>query len=1822
MSLGVLNNLSAIYAEHNLNNTNSSLQTVLQQLSSGSKINSGADDAAGLSLVNGLAANSAALTQSETNATEGVGLLEVADGALSQVTSMLNRAITLATEASNGTLNSTQEAAANNEYQSIMAEINNIGSTTTYNQQTVFTGNTIAIYTGDSSTTGSSVDNLNIRTLSSSSVGDTGGTMSYSSGADNVFMDLSNQGHNAAITDSLNTSGATTVNVSYMTKGAGGTATTATAAISVGAGTSYANTTEGLIGAINNAGLGLTATFGTATEAGLAAAATASDANNGGGSGSDTGIIVSATGIGAGTNGTGVVGALSMISGDTLGGTLTVVGSDGASHNIALGVANSTDSLSNLEATINSAGYGVTASLTQNGTQLTFTTGNPKVTMSASNLTESSASIPSTITVGGSVLGSLSVGSASDTLTGNLNIQEGLDGKNTTSTLALGGQTLAQLQTTLVLGGYGIQASLSGTTLTFTKAAGDLGTAAISGTSITDVAAPTVAPGGTLGSLTVASAGDTLGAGTLTIKSGTGVTSSLTLGSALKGTDTVSNLANTITNGGYGITASLDSTGTVLTFTQTSGTSAAGIAGTGIDNTYAVTATSIVAGKTLGSITLNGANDTMLDGTPGQGLVLSGNATGTLGTITVVNSTSSAAADAETLTGTLNLTDSTGVARTINLATAGVGATPLTLSTLATYLNTGAGVAWGITATYNASAPGTLNTANIVFSTVAPLAKVVASPGLTGVGAGNVSVTASTVATTTLDLGTAPLTLTQLRNAVNADTAAYGITAALSTNGKTLTFTQTSGAATSVVSETGTSTDTTPAAPASTSVVVTSGNTLGSLSVTSSSELLTGTIDYTPAVHGGVATSYNLNAAGETLAQIEGDFNNFAGTVGSANNIVATLSPDGKSLVFTESSSAPANAATPSVSTPVALTEHVAVTPGSTLGALSANNANDTLSGSFTVQEGVDGKNTPTTLVFTSQTLAQIEQTINTGGYGITATPNPAGNGLVAGTVLTFTQTAGDSGTAGITNDGVITDTAPAVTNAPVNVSNPNAGVNLGTLSAITSGDILDGTLNIVSATGVTSTFTITGQTLSEIVASFNQPPDGQNDNTGITASLNLAGTTITFTTTAGGAPTIGGLGITDLTPPSTVNQEVDTGTILNTLTVANASDKLIGSFNVTEGVDKNGTVATLAFGGQTIAQIEADFNTSSGTDLWNTYGITASVTNNTLTFSQTLGDAGIANVTKSGFVTDQIQASTVPQTLTGPTMLNTLTAVGAADPLNGTLTIQEGADGKNTASTYNLAGQTVAEIVAAFTTGAEANLGITATATSATVITFSQTPGDLGTAKIGNSTNIQDGNAPPTQTPITVASGTLMDSLSVNNGADLLGGTLNLTSSITGTTSALPLGTSSSTDTLANLAKTINAGGFGITAALNPAGTKLTFTQTSGGFNAAVSGTALTDSEGTSIVPSTNLGSLTVSTASDVLSGTLTGMQGDGLTAYTINLGAAGSTDTLQDLEHTINVTDAGYGITATLNPSGTSLSFTSSAGDTGTPTLGNEGSITDTTPAVQTAIGLTETPATGTTASTTLGSLAILNTDRLSGSLGIGQSTISIDSTDNSAATLTAAINKGNYGVTAAYNSATNTMTFMSPNSALTVNTSNLEETVLNGSSPVGVGALTGGVSTASPYYSIGISGTITDSSTAVTVGNTTTYGGTTNVGITSDSNGGGGTATIGYTDGAGQSLSGTDLLTQKHAQDALNELNVAITDVSAQDGYIGAQINTLNSVSQVMTTQQENVVSAQNAIQATDYASATSNMSKYEILSQTGISALAQANSQQREVTKLLQ
>lgn len=142
MPLGILNNIPSLAAENQLTLTSNALNNTLEQLSSGSRINTGADDPAGLAIANGLQANISALTQSVSNANDGVGELQLADGALAQVTNLLNTAVTLATESATGTVSNSQRTAIQAQYASILAEINRIGTATTYNGQEVFQSGT------------------------------------------------------------------------------------------------------------------------------------------------------------------------------------------------------------------------------------------------------------------------------------------------------------------------------------------------------------------------------------------------------------------------------------------------------------------------------------------------------------------------------------------------------------------------------------------------------------------------------------------------------------------------------------------------------------------------------------------------------------------------------------------------------------------------------------------------------------------------------------------------------------------------------------------------------------------------------------------------------------------------------------------------------------------------------------------------------------------------------------------------------------------------------------------------------------------------------------------------------------------------------------------------------------------------------------------------------------------------------------------------------------------------------------------------------------------------------------------------------------------------------------------------------------------------------------------------------------------------------------------------------------------------------------------------------------------------------------------------
>jgi flagellin len=222
MSLTVLNNISSMTAENALSNTQANLQKTLTQLSTGLKINSGSDDAAGLSIASGLNANIAALTQSQQNAANGIGLLQTADGALSQVTTLLNRAVTLATEGSTSGLSGDQSTALNTEFQSILAEINQIGQTTNFNGSNVFTGNTGATF---KTTAGTDVVASQINLSSTLAANSVTTITDDTTGASYSFT--ANAAGTSTLTD-LNTA------LSGLT---GNQASLATAAFAVGAGT-------------------------------------------------------------------------------------------------------------------------------------------------------------------------------------------------------------------------------------------------------------------------------------------------------------------------------------------------------------------------------------------------------------------------------------------------------------------------------------------------------------------------------------------------------------------------------------------------------------------------------------------------------------------------------------------------------------------------------------------------------------------------------------------------------------------------------------------------------------------------------------------------------------------------------------------------------------------------------------------------------------------------------------------------------------------------------------------------------------------------------------------------------------------------------------------------------------------------------------------------------------------------------------------------------------------------------------------------------------------------------------------------------------------------------------------------------------------------------------------------------------------------------------------------------------------------------------------------------------------------------------------------
>src|SRR3954452_14345365 len=133
MSLRIQTNIAAFDAERNLTATSSRMQHSMARLSSGYRINTAADDAAGLAISEKLRGQIGGLTQANSNAQNGISLVQTAEGQMNEVHSMLQRVRDLAVQYKNGTLSTEDRTAIQSEVNQLGSEIERIGQSAAFN---------------------------------------------------------------------------------------------------------------------------------------------------------------------------------------------------------------------------------------------------------------------------------------------------------------------------------------------------------------------------------------------------------------------------------------------------------------------------------------------------------------------------------------------------------------------------------------------------------------------------------------------------------------------------------------------------------------------------------------------------------------------------------------------------------------------------------------------------------------------------------------------------------------------------------------------------------------------------------------------------------------------------------------------------------------------------------------------------------------------------------------------------------------------------------------------------------------------------------------------------------------------------------------------------------------------------------------------------------------------------------------------------------------------------------------------------------------------------------------------------------------------------------------------------------------------------------------------------------------------------------------------------------------------------------------------------------------------------------------------------------
>ena len=184
MPLRVNTNLPSINVRRILNINNRDLATRIERLSSGLRINRAADDAAGLSVSEGMRAEVGGLSQAVKNAEQATNLIQTAEGALNEVNAILIRMRELAVQSSSSTVNNSNRESLNAEYVQLINEIDRIGTVTSYNNQTLLTGfgNTVS---NESTVASTSLASTTTGVVGAAISGAQSGTYNFVASADN-----------------------------------------------------------------------------------------------------------------------------------------------------------------------------------------------------------------------------------------------------------------------------------------------------------------------------------------------------------------------------------------------------------------------------------------------------------------------------------------------------------------------------------------------------------------------------------------------------------------------------------------------------------------------------------------------------------------------------------------------------------------------------------------------------------------------------------------------------------------------------------------------------------------------------------------------------------------------------------------------------------------------------------------------------------------------------------------------------------------------------------------------------------------------------------------------------------------------------------------------------------------------------------------------------------------------------------------------------------------------------------------------------------------------------------------------------------------------------------------------------------------------------------------------------------------------------------------------------------------------------------------------------------------------------------------------------